>query len=115
DLVGPRVLEHAVLVDAGLVRERVAADDRLVRLHRLARQRRQQLTRVEEPRRLDRGVVREAVAAHAQRHHELLERRVAGALADAVYRDLHLPYAAAERREAVRDGQAEIVVAVRAE
>ena len=37
DLVGARVLQHAVLVDAGFVRERVAADDRLVRLHRLAR------------------------------------------------------------------------------
>ena len=33
DLVGLAVVEHAVLVDAGLVRERVAADDRLVVLH----------------------------------------------------------------------------------
>ena len=37
DLVGARVLQHAVLVDAGLVREGVAADDGLVRLDRLAR------------------------------------------------------------------------------
>ena len=36
DLVGLAVLEHAVLVDARLVRERVAADDRLVVLHRVA-------------------------------------------------------------------------------
>ena len=35
DFVGPRVLQHAVLVDAGFVREGVAPDDRLVRLHRL--------------------------------------------------------------------------------
>src|SRR5207253_1198396 len=34
DLVRPRVLEHAVLVDARGVRERVRADDGLVRLHR---------------------------------------------------------------------------------
>jgi hypothetical protein len=33
------VLQHPVLVDAGLVRERVAADDRLVGLDRLAGQR----------------------------------------------------------------------------
>ena len=33
DFVGRALLEHAVLVDAGLVGERVAADDRLVALH----------------------------------------------------------------------------------
>ena len=37
DLVGLRVLEHAVLVDAALVGERVHADDRLVRLDLEAR------------------------------------------------------------------------------
>ena len=36
DLVGLAVLEHAVLVDAGLVREGVGADDGLVGLHRIA-------------------------------------------------------------------------------
>ena len=38
DLVGGALLQHAVLVDAGLVGERVAADDRLVRLDRVAGQ-----------------------------------------------------------------------------
>ena len=37
DLVGLRVLEHAVLVDAGFVGEGVLADDRLVVLHREGR------------------------------------------------------------------------------
>ena len=37
DLVGLAVLQHAVLVDPGLVRERVGADDRLVGLHRDSR------------------------------------------------------------------------------
>src|SRR6478735_5647850 len=37
DLVGPRVLQHPVLVDAGLVREGVRADDGLVRLNHVAR------------------------------------------------------------------------------
>ena len=36
DLVGFAMLQHAVLVDAGLVRERIGADDRLVGLHRIA-------------------------------------------------------------------------------
>ena len=50
-----------------------------------------------------------------QRHHDLLERRVAGALADAVDRALHLTRAALDRRQRVGHRQAEIVVAVRAE
>src|SRR5579859_4236401 len=36
DLVRALVLEHPVLVDAGLVCERVRADDRLIRLHDVA-------------------------------------------------------------------------------
>src|SRR3546814_1291150 len=40
DFVGAGELQHAVLMDAGLVREGVGADDRLVRLHREPRNRR---------------------------------------------------------------------------
>jgi hypothetical protein len=36
DLVGGPLAQHAVLVDARFVRERVAADDRLVELHGVA-------------------------------------------------------------------------------
>ena len=36
DFVGLAVLEHAVLMDAGFVRESIGADDGLVRLHRIA-------------------------------------------------------------------------------
>ena len=43
DFVGAAILQHAVLVDAGFVRERIAPDDRLVGLDALAGQRRQQL------------------------------------------------------------------------
>ena len=53
--------------------------------------------------------------ADAERHHDLFERRVAGPLADAVDRALDLAHAALNGREAVGDGQAEVVVAVRAE
>ena len=61
------------------------------------------------------GRERQPVAAHVQRHHDLLERGVAGALADAVDRALDLAGAALDRRQRVGDGQAEVVVAVRAE
>ena len=47
-----------------------------------------------------------------EQHHDLLERRVARALADAVDRALHLPRARLQAGERVRHGQAEVVVAV---
>ena len=52
--------------------------------------------------------------AHARRHDDFLERRVAGALADAVDGALDLTRAAGQRRQRIGDGEAEIVVAVRA-
>src|SRR6185295_2798545 len=115
DLVGAPILEHAVLVDAGLVREGVAADDRLVRLHAFTGQRGQQLTGAEDLARVDAVGERQPIAAHVDRHHDFLERGVAGALADAVDRALDLPRARADRRQRVGDGEAEIVMAVRAE
>ena len=42
DFVGSRLLEHAVLMDAGFVGKRIAADDRLVPLHLNAGDRRNQ-------------------------------------------------------------------------
>ena len=115
DFIGARVLQHAVLMDAGLVRERVAPDDRLVGLHRLVGDLSEQLARREQLGRVDRRVVGHPVLTHAQRHHELFERCVARAFADAVHRALHLPHAALNRGQAVGHGQTEIVVAMRAE
>ena len=53
--------------------------------------------------------------AHLADHHDLLERRVAGALADAVDRALDLPHAGRNRGERVGDRQAEVVMAMGAE
>ena len=50
--------------------------------------------------------------ARVQQHHDLLERRVAGALADPVDRALDLARARLQAGERVRDGEAEVVVAV---
>ena len=50
--------------------------------------------------------------ARREQHHDLLERRVAGALADAVDRALDLARAGLHAGEGVRDRQAEVVVAV---
>ena len=60
-------------------------------------------------------VERQPIGPHARRHDDLFERRVAGALADAVDRALDLPRAGADRRQRVGDREAEVVVAVRAE
>ena len=50
--------------------------------------------------------------ARVQQHHDLLERRVARALADAVDRALDLARAGLQAREGVGDGEPEVVVAV---
>ncbi len=115
DLVGPCIFQHAVLMNPRLVREGIAADDRLVGLHRFTGHVRQQLARLEQLWRLNGRVVRQTVLTHAQRHHQFFERRVAGTLADAVDRAFNLPHAALNRRQAVGHRQAEVVVAMRAE
>ena len=84
DFVGQLVLEHAVLVNAGFVRERIGADNRLVGRHRDADDRRQRVAGRHEALRVDAGAMGQGVGAHLQRHHDFFERGIAGALADAV-------------------------------
>ncbi len=109
------MLQHAVLVDAGLVRERVLADDRLVARNRHAGDAREQAAGREQALGVDAGVQAVDAFAHLERHHDFLERRIARTLADAVDRAFHLARAAADGGEAVGHGHAEVVVAVNAE
>ena len=55
------------------------------------------------------------VAARAQRHDDLLQRGIAGALADAVDGAFHLAHAGPDGGERIGDRQAQIVVVVRGE
>ena len=64
---------------------------------------------------VDAGRVGELVGAGLQDHDDLLERAVAGPLADAVDRALDLARAVLDGAERVGDGEAEIVVAVDAD
>ena len=112
DLVGGALLEHAVLVDAGLVGERVPPNNSLVRRNGVAGQAGDQPAGARQLARVDVRVQAMRVAAGPKQHHDLLERAVAGALADAVDRALHLPGAGEDTREGVGDGQAEVIVAV---
>src|SRR3990172_2991658 len=112
DLVRELLLEHAVLVDPGLVRERVLADDRLVGLDVDAGDVGEQARALEDLLGPDPRVHAEEVLARAEGHHDLLQGGVAGPLADPVDRALDLPRAVHDRGERVRHRLAQIVVAV---
>ena len=86
DLVGGTLLEHAVLMDAGFVGERILADDRLVALHGDAGDVRHQPARGAEAARVDPGLQLEVIAARAHGHHDLLQSTVAGPLTPLFYK-----------------------------
>ena len=115
DLVGPLVLEDPVLVDAGLVRERVVPDDRLVGLDPDAGERGHEPAGTEDLLCLDARLAIEFVPARLERHDDFLKRGVAGALADAVDGALDLPGAGEDGGEGIGGGEAEVVVAVDAD
>src|SRR5207245_6617964 len=112
DLVRQAVLHHAVLMDAGLVRKRVAADHGLVGRGEDAREVRQQLARAEDLPRVDVGTERNGLGSDAPRHHDLLERGVPGALAGAVHRALDLGRPRLDSRARVRHDDPGVVVAI---
>ncbi len=112
DLVGERVGHHAVLVDAGLVREGVGADDGLVGRAAEADELGEHLTGREELVHLDIAGVGELVAPDHEGGGDLFEGCVAGALADAVDGALGLAGSGVDAGKGVGDGHAEVVVTV---
>ena len=115
DLVGPPLLEHAVLVNAGLVRKGIAAHDRLVPRHLNAGDVRHQPAGRHQPLCDDAGVDVVVVAACLERHHDFFQGAVTGPFADPVDRALHLTGPRLHRRQTVGHGEAEVVVAVHAD
>ena len=115
DLEGAPVLEHAVLVDAGVVRERVGADHGLVGLHEHAGELRDQARGAIQLRVVELRGDAVHLRVQAGGHGHLLERRVAGALADAVDAGLDLARAAEHADQRVGGGETEVVVAVHGE
>ena len=115
DLVRAAVLQHAVLMDAGLVGEGVLAHDCLVRLYGVAAQARNQAAGTGDLCRLDTRLEAVEGVAGAQRHHDLLERRVASTLADTVDRDLDLTRTCLHAGQRIRGRETEIVVRVDAQ
>src|SRR5580698_11031325 len=113
DFVAEWVGQHAVLVNAGLVREGVVADDGLVGRGLEGDDLAENLARWIKVGELDVGGDAVAVAADVEGGGDLFEGRVAGALADAVDGALDLACAILHSGQRVGDGQAEVVVAVR--
>ena len=112
DLVRVARLEHAVLVDAGAVREGVCAHDGLVGLHVHARDAADQAGCAGELAGHDVRVGVELVAVHLERHDDLLQRRVARALAQAVDGALHLRGAVLHALQREGRSHAQVVVGV---
>ena len=108
-LVVERVLDDAVGVDAGLVREHVGADDRLPRRDRARRGGGDVLAELAEARRLQAQV---DLAEVLERHDDLFEGGVAGALAEAVDGRVHVGRPRLDAGERVGRRHAEVVVRV---
>ena len=102
-------------MDAGLVGERVAADDGLVALHLNAGDVRHQPAGRHQPLGVDARVAVVKILPGAQRHDDFFERTVAGPFADAVDRAFDLSGAVFDAGQAVGHGQSQIVVAVDAD
>src|SRR5207247_6715015 len=90
----------------------VDADDRLVRLHAHPCELRDQAAGAVDLGAIDSRAEVEIVRAGLDRHDDFFERGVPRALADAVHAGLYLPRARGDGRQAVGDGEAEVVVAV---
>src|SRR5207249_8183817 len=90
DFVSDRVLQNAVLVDAGLVRESVAPHDGLVALHGDAGEAGEQLARGIKLFGADIRVDRKGVAPEVNGHDNLFQRRVPSPFPDAVDRTFDL-------------------------
>ena len=101
-----------MLVDARLVGEGVLADDRFVGRELDAGDRGEQARSAEKLLRPDVVRAAETVGARAQRHDDLLEGRVAGALADAADRALDLARAGTDAGQRVGHAEPEVVVAM---
>src|SRR5690606_11438743 len=115
DLVGGTVLQHAMLVYAGLMRKRVLTNHRLVARDVHPGDPGHQPRSGIEAGGIHAGTKVKELGTGRERHHHFLERAVAGTFADSVDRALDLAGAGCYGREAVCYRHPQIVVAVHAE
>src|ERR1700732_3688225 len=106
------MFQHAVLVNAGLVRESVFAHNSLVTRDRHTGDTGNQPRGWIEAAGLNSGGDIEEGFARLQRHHDFLERAVTGALSDSVDGALDLARARDDGCQAVRNRHPQIVMTV---
>ncbi len=102
-------------MDTGLVREGVLAYDGLIGLDGYVDDFGQQLAGGEKFLGLDTGGKGQDISTHLERHHDLLQRAVAGPFADAVDGAFDLTHAGLDGGDGVCDRQAQVIVAVDAD
>src|SRR5690554_7582079 len=101
DLVGLAMLEHAVLVNTGLMGKGIGTHNCLVRLNRETGNGGYQARRRNNVLGIDPGVDMEQILPGTYRHHDFFERGVTGTLAQAVDGALNLACTAADRCQGV--------------
>ena len=112
DLEGLGIFQHPVLVDARFMGKGVFADDRFVKLYREAGNRGDAARDVHDLGRIDASGEGHNVVADLHRHHDLFQRRIARAFAQAVDGALNLPRAAFDSRQRVGRRHAQIIMAM---
>ena len=90
DFVGFTMLEHAVLVDAGLMSKGIGADNRLIGLHREAGNTGHKLGAGHDFTGIDVHMTGKHVLAGRDRHDHFFQCRIAGSLTETVDGALHL-------------------------
>ena len=106
------MLEHAILMDAGLMSKGIGTHDGLVRLHGKAGDSGDQTRGAEDVFGLDPGVHVEQVLAGLDRHDDFFQGGIAGALAKPVDGALDLPSTGDYRGQRIGDCQTQVVVAM---
>ncbi len=99
NLVGERILDDPILMDAGFVRESVGAHDGLVRRHLRGRDFREHAAGAKKLFEAHSGCDAEAVFPHSQRDDNFFQRRVPGPLANSVDGAFDLANARADRSQ----------------
>src|SRR5688572_11867557 len=113
DLVRDGGLEHAVLMNAGFMRESVATDDRLVRLNIDSGNLGEESACLVNLPGINGCVYVHVPLAHLDRHDDLFKRCVAGAFANTVDCAFDLARSIPGTRKTVRDSKAKVIVAMR--
>src|SRR6202008_1774501 len=115
NLVWERIFQDAVLVNARFVGERICANHGFVRRHGYSSDRGEQSAGSIDFFEANIRWRAEPALPDVKRDRDFFERRVSGTFADSVDRAFHLARARGDRGQRIGNGEAEVIVAVRAE